>query len=108
MLLRSSVSYLSGFFLFTTFINAGSGDKDKPMEAEETPCHPHTTPKLFRTAAHWQMYSAGFGKGTGMGCGKWKNWVILQLGAGFTWGVPVDREQPQIKGPVGSEDVQAI
>lgn len=33
-----------------------------------------------------------------MGCGKWKNWVILQLGAGFTWGAPSDRAQPQSKG----------
>lgn len=33
-----------------------------------------------------------------MGCGKWKNWVILHLGAGFTWGAPIDRAQPQSKG----------
>lgn len=48
----ASISYISGVFLFTNSIIAGSGDKDKTMEAEETSSNPHKTPKLLRQIRH--------------------------------------------------------
>lgn len=61
-------------------------DKEDPIPSTEDPPTSQADVLTWQETNKLADKRGRFGRGAGMGCGKWKNWVTLQLGAEFTLG----------------------